>query len=64
MLRKDTLAFEIRQLKAIIECQRSDLEKEKEYLRNALEYSQLNKKRKLNESFDLPQPSVADLYMN
>ena len=63
MLKKDTLSFEIKQLKVIIECQNSDLEKEKEYLKNALEDVQKTKKRKIRE-IDIPSPSTTDMYMN
>ena len=64
LLKKDTLGFEIKQLKAIIECQNRDLEQERRYLRDALEHSEKSKKRKLEEkNFILPQSSSADLYM-
>ena len=64
LLKKDTLGFETTQLKAIIECQNRDLEQERRYLRDALEHSEKNKKRKLEEkNFILPQSSSADLYM-
>ena len=63
LLSKDAIDFEIRQLNVIIECQSRDLEKEKYYLRNALDNSHITKKRKLAENhFDLPQPSVADMF--
>ena len=64
LLKKDTLGYEIKQLKAIIESQNRDLEQERRYLRDALEHSEKNKKRKLEENnFILPQSSSADLYM-
>ena len=49
LLSKDTVEFEIRQLKETIECQSRDLDKEKYYLRNTSAFSQRSKKRKLDE---------------
>ena len=49
LLSKDTIEFEIRQVKEIIECQSRDVDKEKYYLRNTSDFSQRSKRRKLDE---------------
>ena len=49
LLSKDTVEFEIRQLKESIECQSRDLDKEKCYLRNTSDFSKRSKKRNLDE---------------
>jgi len=46
LLSKDTIEFEIRQVKETIECQSRDVDKEKYYLRNTSDFSQRSKKRK------------------